>query len=82
MSTHNFGKWYYKRHNVVEFSKKKRTVLFFKNLWKLGYRYFKVNSRAHTDKKIIKSFQQHYLPKNVTGKIDKKTYEISHFLTH
>ena len=71
----------YKRHNVVEFSKKKE-CLFFKNLWKLGYRYFKVNSRSYTDKKIIKSFQQHYLPKNVTGKIDKKTYEISYFLTH
>ena len=33
------------------------------------------------DKKIIKCFQQHYSPKNVTGKIDKKTFKISHFLT-
>ena len=34
------------------------------------------------DKKIIKCFQLHYLPNNVSGKIDKKTYDISHFLTH
>ena len=33
------------------------------------------------DLKIIQSFQQRYLPKGVTGKLDQKTYEISHFLT-
>ena len=29
-----------------------------------------------------KAFQRHYLPKNVNGQIDKKTFEISYFLTH
>ena len=58
------------------------TFLFFKNLKKLGYRYFNVNKRNLKDEKIIKSFQRHYLPNNVTGKVDQKTYKISHFLTH
>ena len=55
---------------------------FFKNLQKIGYRFFSVNKRStNKDKKIIKSFQRHFLPKNVTGKIDQKTFKISHFLT-
>ena len=56
-------------------------ILFFKNLRKLGYRYFDIHNRNLNDKKIIQSFQQRYLPKGVTGKLDQKTYEISHFLT-
>ena len=55
---------------------------FFKNLKKIGYRYFNIHKRDIKDKKIIKSFQQHFLPKNVTGIIDKKTYKISHYLAH
>ena len=38
-------------------------------------------SNPSKDKKVIKSFQRHFLPKNVTGKIDLKTFKISHFLT-
>ena len=53
--------------------------MFFKNLKKIGYKYFNLTKRNATDRTIIKSFQLHYLPKNVTGKIDKKTLEISHF---
>ena len=57
-------------------------TLFFKNLQKFGYRYFNIRKRAPKDKKIIRSFQQHYLPNNVSGKIDQKTLKISHFLIH
>ena len=56
-------------------------VLFFKNLLKLGYKYFHIYKRNTTDKKVVKSFQRHFLPENVNGKIDQKTYKISHFLT-
>ena len=56
--------------------------IFFKNLKKLGYRYFNIKRRNLNDKKIIRSFQQHFLPKNVTGKIDQKTLKISLFLTN
>ena len=57
--------------------------IFFKNLYKIGYRYFKIDSRdKKKDRLIIKSFQQHYLPKNVSGKIDLKTLNISDFLAN
>tara|TARA_E500000178_G_scaffold216244_1_gene213466 strand:+ start:1848 stop:2555 length:708 start_codon:yes stop_codon:yes gene_type:complete len=82
LSTYNFGKWYNKNSRVIPLNEKKRYSLFFKNLQKIGYRYFNLQKRTKNDKKIIKCFQQHFLPNNVTGKIDKKTYEISHFLTH
>ena len=50
------------------------------NLHKFGYRYFNLLKRSKKDKKVIKSFQQHFLPNNVSGKIDQKTFKISHFL--
>ena len=82
LSIHNLGKWYRYDKKINKRYSKVAMDLFFKNLKKLGYRYFSIKNRQPCDKKIIKSFQQHYLPDNVTGKIDKKTYEISHFLSH
>ncbi len=83
LSHSKIGKWYNTSRlpkNVKKLTKKKRELVFFRNLHFLGYRYFDVNKRSSKDKKIVKSFQQHYLPKNVTGKIDQKTLEISNFL--
>ena len=82
LSSHNLGKWYVENKLKCKFNPKQIEILFYKNLLKLGYRYFSVKKRKSTDKKIIKSFQQHYLPYQVTGKIDQKTFEISHLLTH
>ena len=79
LSRHNLGKWLKKTRFIKKNSELKK-VLFFKNLHKFGYRYFNVHKRNHRDKKIIRSFQQHYLPNNVTGIIDQKTYKTSHFL--
>ena len=56
-------------------------IMFFKNLQKIGYKFFSLKRRNIKDKRIIKAFQLHYRPKNITGKIDEKTYEISQFLT-
>ena len=81
-STHSLGKWYVEDLYYMRDSFKKKDIIFFKNLKKLGYRYFRVFKRNTSDKWVIRSFQQHYLPDNVTGKIDKKTFKISHFLTH
>ncbi len=53
---------------------------FFKNIFRIGYRYFNKNKRSKKDVYIIKAFQRRFLPKNVTGKIDQKTQIISHFL--
>lgn len=85
LSTYSLGKWYKKsgqRSFNAKIGKKQIEILFFKNIQKLGYRYFSITKRNFKDKKIIKSFQQHYLPSNVSGKIDKKTYEISQFLAY
>tara|TARA_B100000963_G_scaffold327220_1_gene314809 strand:- start:112 stop:819 length:708 start_codon:yes stop_codon:yes gene_type:complete len=80
MSKFGIGTWYQSDKALSRFNKKKFKKVFFKNLKKLGYCYFNIQKKKISDRLIIKSFQQHYLPKNVTGKIDEKTYKISHFL--
>ena len=81
LSSYKIGKWYEeKKREKIEENKKKLRIVFFKNLKKIGFRYFNVYKRTASDKRIIKSFQQHFLPQNVTGKIDKKTLKISHLL--
>ena len=80
LSKHNIGKWYKNEKYDYKFSTKNKEISFFKNLKKLGYRYFNIYKRNHKDKKLIKIFQQHYLPKNVTGIIDKKTLKVSRLL--
>ena len=82
LSLHNLGKWYITKPINTEINLKKMKTLFFKNIHKLGYRYFEKDKRYSNDWKIIKAFQQHYLPKKVTGKLDQKTYKISHFLVN
>ena len=81
LSSYNFGNWYKERKKSFEINTRKIDILFFKNLHKLGYRYFSIHKRKIRDKKVIKIFQQHYLPHNVSGVIDQKTFIISHFLT-
>ena len=82
LSKHNLGLWYKEKKLDYNFNlKKKENSLFFKNLYKIGYRYFSLIKRdKKKEAKIIKVFQQKYLPKNVSGKIDQKTFKICHFL--
>ena len=82
LSHNNLGCWYKKNDINFEVNTKNIKSVFFKNLKKLGYRYFHINKRVPKDKLIIKCFQRHYLPEQVTGKIDQKTLKISHFLTN
>tara|TARA_B110000003_G_scaffold247552_1_gene258682 strand:+ start:313 stop:504 length:192 start_codon:yes stop_codon:yes gene_type:complete len=56
--------------------------LFYKNLHKIGYRYFNKNKRTKKDIFLVKAFQSRFLPLKVNGKIDYKTYIISHFLAN
>ena len=82
LSKLNFGRWYdLKKINLSNFNQK-NINLFFKNLYKVGYRYFSLSKRSKKDKMIIKAFQQRYLPKHVTGRVDLKTFKISHFLAN
>jgi len=82
LSKYHLGYWPKNNKNFKLNSKKKIENLFFQNLYKIGYRYFKIKKRANADKFIITSFQNRYLPQNVTGKIDLKTFKISHFLAN
>ena len=82
LSKYNFGRWYKETKQLKNFIKKKTDGDFYKNLKKIGYRYLSTSKKSTKNKKIIESFQQHYLPNNVTGKIDKKTLKISHFLAN
>ena len=78
LSNYQLGKWYnLKKNEILSVDKKK---LFFKNLYKIGYRYFKIGKRVKSDKLIIKAFQRRYNPKKITGYIDLKTLKISQFL--
>ena len=78
LSNYKLGKWYnLKKDVILSYDKKK---LFFKNLYKIGYRYFKIDKRVKSDKLVIKAFQRRYNPKKITGYIDLKTLKISHFL--
>ena len=75
------GIWYKKlQTKSIRLSDKKFKQLFFKNLFKIGYRYFDQNRRTEKDIFLIKAFQRRFLPNKVTGKIDKKTFKISYFL--
>ena len=82
LSAHNLGLWFKRDNKGIKNRIKIKKDVFFKNLHEIGYRYFSIHKRNRKDKKIIKSFQQHYLPKNVSGKIDTKTFIISRFLTY
>ena len=81
LSTHNLGKWYSKKLFTKEVAKKSLRLLFFKNLKKIGYKYFNLNKRSKRDRKLIKIFQQHFVQNNVTGRLDKETFQISQLLT-
>ena len=83
LSKYGLGYWYINNKKKIKLNNKKNIKnLFFKNIYKIGYRYFKVGTRSKKDKLIIKSFQQHYFPLKVTGEIDIKTLKISHFLAN
>ena len=77
------GVWYKNlKYKSLGTNDKKIKKLFFKNLFKIGYRYFNKNKRMKKDIFLIKAFQRRFFPKKVSGKIDQKTFEISHFLAN
>jgi len=81
LSNYKFGVWYKNKHFPLKNMKNKHKS-FFKNLYKIGYRYFNVSKRANRDKFVIKVFQQKYSPHKINGKIDLKLLKISHFLAN
>ena len=78
------GFWYPKINKIKKdlnfIYKKNRRNFFFKNLFKIGYRYFSKTRGSKKDKRIIKAFQRRFFQEKVDGKIDEKTLKISHYL--
>tara|TARA_B100001057_G_C22604091_1_gene853948 strand:- start:124 stop:831 length:708 start_codon:yes stop_codon:yes gene_type:complete len=54
--------------------------IFFRNIYKIGYRFFSLSKKSNKDRKIIMAFQRRFLPNEVNGKITKKTLKISQLL--
>ena len=83
LSKKGLGVWY-KKVNKNSYLDKEKNIrnIFFKNLHKIGYRYFNKNKISKKDKIIIKAFQRRYLQDQVNGVISKKTVIISDFLAN
>ena len=82
LSNFGIGTWYKEKIENVKIQKGKRSDLFFKNLNKIGYRYFNLKRRTRKDKMVVKAFQRRYNSHKVNGLIDQKTLYISHFLAN
>ena len=81
LSKFGLGNWYKEKNLKINLGdNKKNKIIFFKNLYKIGYRYFHLHKRVKKDKLVIKVFQQRYRSSNVNGEIDQKTLKISDFL--
>ena len=83
LSKFDLGVWYKEKNFKIYLrDNKKNRFSFFKNLHKIGYRYFHLGKRAKKDKLVIKAFQQRYRSSKVNGEIDQKTLKISYFLAN
>ena len=82
LSKKKIGFWpSFSKLKLSEFKLSSIETDFFKNIYKVGYRYFDLKKRSKRDKEVIIAFQRRFLNNNVTGFIDQKTYIISHLLT-
>ena len=81
LKKNNIGIWYTQnKFKTKKLDDKIIKKVFFKNLYKIGYRYFNLAQRSKKDILVVKAFQRRFTQDNITGKIDQKTYIISHFL--
>ena len=79
----NIGIWHTLNRKSFIYNKLKAKNLrktFFKNLHKIGYRYFHKDKFSKTDKLVIKSFQRRFRQEKVNGKIDLECLKISDYL--
>ena len=82
LSTKGVAVWYPKFKITNGGSKfKMRREVFFRNIYKIGYRFFTLSKQSKKDRKVIMAFQRRYLPKEISGKITDKTLKISQLLS-
>ena len=81
LSKKGVAKWYSKyKSKKYNHDFAWRRKIFFRNIFKIGYRYFNLSRKSKKDRKIIMAFQRRYLPNEVNGKITDKTLRISQLL--
>ena len=82
LSSKGVATWYpkFKLKNYDIKLKVKRQI-FFKNIYKIGYRFFNLSKITKKDRKIVMAFQRRYLPREISGKITDKTLKISQLLS-
>ena len=81
LSSKGVSVWYPKfklKKEKIKLNAKRR--IFFKNIHKIGYRFFNLSQKSKRDRKIIMAFQRRFLPKEVNGRITDKTLKISQLL--
>ena len=81
LSSRGAAIWYPKfKLKKTDFNSKIKRRIFFKNVHKIGYRFFNLTKKSKSDRKVIMAFQRRFLPKEVNGKITHKTLKISQLL--
>ncbi len=81
LSKKGLANWYPKyKLKKYNFNSKLRRKFFFRNIHKIGYRFFNLSKSSKRDQKIIMAFQRRYLPDEINGKITDKTLKISQLL--
>ena len=82
LSKKGAANWYRKyKDKKFDYDLKIRRKIFFKNIYKIGYRFFNLSKQSKKDRKIILAFQRRYLPNEMSGKITNKTLIISQLLS-
>ena len=77
------GCWYnISKLKNYNFNKVNLRKLFFKNLYKIGYRYFDIKKPLRHDLKVVEAFQRRYRQSKVNGIIDQECLQISHYLAN
>ena len=85
LSKKKIGYWYKinKKNNIKKnLNKNNLRNSFFKNLHKIGYRYFDKKKPSRDDSKVIKAFQRRFRQSNINGIIDQNCHIISHYLAN
>ena len=81
LSKKGVASWFRKyKYKKLDYDFKTRRKIFFKNIYKIGYRFFNLSKQSKKDRKIILAFQRRYLPNEMNGKITNKTLIISQLL--
>ena len=81
LSTKGVSIWYPKfKLKKKEIKSKTKRRIFFKNIHKIGYRFFNLSKKSKRDREVIMAFQRRFLPREVDGKITAKTLKISQLL--